>query len=162
MRRILLYCTSQNVPCTRVWKGFSSVLALATETHVYDSASCAISLLPQILSAIQSLPISPKSPLQQFPLQWAHGKVQSLCESEETLWGWDAQNATAELEAAPRRKKKKEQGKSRDLSGPVQAKGNFFYQLPEEQALAGKWRTLAWKFPTCTSFLIALFSTTFY
>lgn len=38
----------------------------------------------------------------------------------------------------PQGGKEKKQGESRDLPGPVQAKGNFFYQLPEEQALAGK------------------------
>lgn len=47
MRKILLYCTLNNVP---------SALALATETHIYDCASCAISLPSQILSVIQSLP----------------------------------------------------------------------------------------------------------
>lgn len=38
----------------------------------------------------------------------------------------------------PQGGKEKEEGGSRDLSGPVQAKGNFFYQLPEEEALGGK------------------------
>lgn len=45
----------------RVWKGYSSVLTHATETHIYDSGSCAISVVFQsptalILSDIWSLP----------------------------------------------------------------------------------------------------------
>lgn len=111
-------------------------------------------------------PVSPKSPLQQFPLQRAHGKEQSSCESEKTLWGSDAQNATAELEAALRRERKEARRKQRPV-WTCASQGELF--------LSTSWRAgsgrkdeghrvvkLAWKFPTCTIFLIALFSTTFY
>lgn len=110
------------------------MLALATETHIYDCTTCAISLLPQILSAIQSLPNHHCSSSHFSELMGKynlHVKVKRLCEAqmlEMLVQSW----------RQPQGGKEKKQGESRDLSGPVQAKGNFFYQLPEEQALAGK------------------------
>lgn len=132
MRRILLYCILQNAPSARVWKGYSSALALATETHICDCASCAISLLSQILSAIQSLPnlhciSSHFSKLMgKYNL---NAKAKKLHETQMLKMLRRAGDSPQEG---------KEQGESRNLSGPVQAEGNFFYQLPEEQAVVGK------------------------
>lgn len=82
----------------------------------------------------------------------------------ETLWGSDAQNATAEVEAAPRREWR---GASRDLVWTCASPGELSSSTssrPGSGAADEGQRVvkLAWKSPTCTIFLTALFSTTFY
>lgn len=93
-------------------KGTALCLLLLLRHIIYGCASCAISLLPHILSVIQSLPNLHSSSSHFRKLM---RKVQSSCESEDTLWGSDAQNATAELEAAPRRERKGGRRKQRPV-----------------------------------------------
>lgn len=105
-------------------------------------------------------------PTQQFPGWRSRVKAQSLRASGETLWGWSAQNAAAEMEIAQGGNKEK-RGESTDLAWTCGSQGEHF---PSASSRADSGRAdqghravkLAWKFPACTVLLIALFSTTFY
>lgn len=126
--------------------------------HIYDCASCAISLLPQILSAIQSLPNLHCSSSHFGELMGKynlHVKVKRFCEAQMLkmlLQSW----------RQPQGGKEKKQGESRNLSGPVQAKGNFSINFQKSRLWQGRWRTQSCEtglkisylhyFPNCTVF----------
>lgn len=133
------------------------------DTHLWQRQLCHFCCFPESYSSdFEWHPISPKSLLQQFPLQRAHGQVQSSRESGETPWGSDAQNATAEVETAPKgewRGARRKQRPSPDLCKP---RGAFSINFLKSRLWQGRWRTQTCEtglkisylhyFPNCTVF----------
>lgn len=106
-------------------------------TRLSQQPLCHFNRFPESYSSdLEQYLVPPKSPLQQLPLQRAHGKEQCSHGTGETAWGSDAQNATAEVETAPRGNGEG-QGESRDLVRGCASQGELF---PPPSSRAGSGR----------------------